>query len=257
MSSTKPLIFITNDDGFQAKGIAALIDAVSDLGEIVVVAPDGPRSGMSGAITSIVPIRYSLVEKTDNVTIYSCTGTPVDCVKLGLSEILDRKPDLVVTGINHGSNASICVLYSGTMGAAIEGCLFKIPSIGFSLTNHSPYANFDNSKIVARKLSEQVLKTGLPEGICLNVNIPDSDILQGIKICKQASGQWVEEFVPSKDGANKDIFWLSGRFDNDDPNDEATDEWVLANGYVSIVPIKVDMTAHEYLDEIKLWEDIL
>lgn len=257
MNTKKPLIFITNDDGYLAKGIKSLIEAVKDLGEIVVVAPDGPRSGMSGAITSLLPLRYNLEEKKDNVTIYSCTGTPVDCVKLGLSQIVDRKPDLIVTGINHGSNASICVLYSGTMGAAIEGCLFKVPSIGFSLTDHSMDADFENTKLVAKKLSQEVLRIGLPVGVCLNVNVPNVDVLKGVKVCRQTAGQWVEEFVKSSDGVGRDIFWMTGRFDNDEPNDEATDEWALANGYVSVVPTKIDMTDHNLLSDIKEWENLL
>ncbi|MDH6355804.1 5'-nucleotidase [Dysgonomonas sp. PH5-45] len=256
MEDKKPLIFITNDDGFQAKGIKTLVNALKDLGDIVVVAPDGPRSGMSSAITSLVPLRYHLVEKKDNVTLYSCSGTPVDCVKLGLSEIVERTPDLLVTGINHGSNASICVLYSGTMGAAIEGCIFDVPSIGFSLTNHHPEADFRNAEKVARRLSHEVLKTGLPKGICLNVNIPDVEDLKGIKVCRQTEGKWTEEFKRSEDGGNKTVFWLTGYFDNAEPNNQDTDEWALANNYVTVVPTKVDMTAHEFIKTAKVWENL-
>lgn len=259
MSQKKPLIFVTNDDGYQAKGIKSLVESLVGLGEIVVVAPDGPRSGMSSAITSIQPIRYHLIQKDEekDITIYSCTGTPVDCVKLGISEILNRKPDLLVSGINHGSNASVCVLYSGTMGAAIEGALFKVPSVGFSLLDHHHDADFSHTTPITRAISADVLRTGLPKGVCLNVNIPhSSDELKGVKVCCQASGQWVEEFKKSKDGAEKDIYWLTGRFDNDNINDETTDEWALANGYVSVVPITVDMTAHSYLKEMKSYENI-
>ncbi|GAB6010622.1 5'/3'-nucleotidase SurE [Viscerimonas tarda] len=258
MTKKKPLIFITNDDGYQAKGIKTLIESVTGLGEIVVVAPDGPRSGMSGAITSIQPIRVGLMEEDEakDLKIYACTGTPVDCVKLGISEITGRQPDLVLTGINHGSNASICVLYSGTMGAAIEGCIFKVPSIGFSLLDHRPDADFSNAEAITRKLSEEILKTGLPEGVCLNVNIPTGK-LQGIKVCRQTAGRWVEEFARSKDGANKEIFWLTGRFENDEPNNPETDEWALANNYISIVPTKIDITAHEVIEGLKGLERIL
>lgn len=254
----KPLIFITNDDGYQAKGITSLIEYLTGLGEIVVVAPDGPRSGMSGSITSIQPIRYNLqyqdIEK--DITVYSCTGTPVDCVKLGISEILKRQPDILVSGINHGSNASICVHYSGTMGAAIEGCIFKVPSIGYSLLNHHPQADFAIAKDIIRKLTADVIKKGLPAGVCLNVNIP-KEKLKGVKVCRQASGQWVEEFIRSKDGQNKDIFWLTGRFANDEPDAQATDEWALNNGYASIVPITVDLTAHEYLSQMQEWDNLI
>lgn len=257
MENKKPLILITNDDGYQAKGINELIDSVKGLGEIVVVAPDGPRSGMSSAITSLQPLRVFPVAHEPDLEIYACTGTPVDCVKLGISQVVRRKPDLVITGINHGSNASICVLYSGTMGAAMEGCVFKIPSIGFSLLDHHYNADFKEAKKVARILSEKVLDEGLPVGTCLNVNIPTGNNLKGIKICRQTSGQWVDEFLPAKDGADNDIFWLTGRFDNDEPYDEETDEWSLANGYVSVVPIKVDLTDHKHIDAIKAWEDLL
>lgn len=257
MEKKKPLILITNDDGHLAKGINSLIDSVRGLGEIVVVAPDGPRSGMSSAISSINPIRLTLVREEPDLKIYACTGTPVDCVKLGISEVVDRKPDLVLSGINHGSNASICVLYSGTMGAAMEGCVFKIPSIGFSLLDHSANADFTASKKITRLLSEKVLEEGLPTGTCLNVNIPKGDDLKGLKVCRQTSGQWVKEFVISTDGINRPVYWLSGYFHNDEPNDEATDEWALAEGYVSIVPIKVDMTNHEYVESMKSWEKLI
>lgn len=257
MINNKPLILITNDDGYQAKGINALIDSVKGLGEIVVVAPDGPRSGMSSAITSIHAIRTHLVKSEPDLKIYSCTGTPVDCVKLGISQILDRKPDLVISGINHGTNASICVLYSGTMGAAMEGCLFKVPSVGFSLLDHAHDADFSTSMKYTRSISQHVLKEGLPIGTCLNVNIPMGNNLKGTKICRQTAGQWVDEFKISKDGANKNVYWLTGRFENDEPLDEATDEWALAQGYVTIVPVKVDMTDHAFARAIKSWEEIL
>lgn len=254
----KPLILITNDDGYQAKGINSLIEYLTGIGEIVVVAPDGPRSGMSGAITSTQPIRYSMQYKDEgkNLTIYSCTGTPVDCIKLGISEILKRKPNVVVSGINHGTNASICVHYSGTMGAAIEGCIFKVPSIGYSLLNHHADADFSGTKDLIRKLTQDVIAKGLPQGICLNVNIPKGKV-KGAKVCRQTTGKWIEEFVCSKDGLNKDVFWLTGRFENDEPQAQDTDEWALANGYASIVPVKTDITAYELLDQIKDWNNII
>lgn len=253
----KPLILITNDDGYQSKGIKALIDSVKDLGDIVVVAPDGPRSGMSSAISSLQPIRISLIEEKANIKIYACSGTPVDCVKLGISEIIGRKPDLLLSGVNHGSNASICVVYSGTMGAAIEGCIFKIPSIGFSLLDHDLDADFEPSTRYINSISRKVLEQGLPIGTCLNVNIPKGKDLKGIKVCRQTAGQWIEEFVESRDGSGKQIYWLTGRFENDEPDDKATDEWCLAQGYVAVVPTKVDMTDHSYIDSIKDWESLI
>lgn len=257
MENKKPLILITNDDGYQAKGIEALIDSVKDLGDIIVVAPDGPRSGMSSAITSLQPLRVYLINESQNIKVYATTGTPVDCVKLGISELAERRPDIVLSGVNHGSNAAVAVLYSGTMGAAIEGAVFKIPSIGFSLLDHSHNADFTYSKKYIHSITKQVLEDGLPSGTCLNVNIPKGDDIKGIRVCRQTSGQWVNEFMQSKDGADKDIYWLTGNFENDEPSDEMTDEWALANRYVSVVPVKVDMTNHDFIASIKSWEAIL
>lgn len=257
MENKKPLILITNDDGYQAKGIEALIDSVKDLGDIIVVAPDGPRSGMSSAITSLQPLRVYLISESQNIKVYATTGTPVDCVKLGISELAERRPDIVISGVNHGSNAAVAVLYSGTMGAAIEGAVFKIPSIGFSLLDHSHNADFTYSKKYIHSITKQVLEDGLPSGTCLNVNIPKGDDIKGIRVCRQTSGQWVNEFMQSKDGADKDIYWLTGNFENDEPSDEMTDEWALANRYVSVVPVKVDMTNHDLIASIKSWEGIL
>ncbi len=257
MDNKKPLILITNDDGYRAKGIEALIDSVKELGEVVVVAPDGPRSGMSSAITSLQPLRADLIKNEPDYKLYISTGTPVDCIKLGINELAERKPDIVLSGVNHGSNAAVAVIYSGTMGAAIEGAVFKIPSIGFSLLDHDHNADFSFAKKYIRAITEQVLKEGLPSGTCLNVNIPKGGGIKGIRVCRQTSGQWINEFMPSKDGANKQIYWLTGDFANDEPNDDMTDEWALANGYVSVVPVKVDMTNHDHLAVIKAWESII
>lgn len=257
MENNKPLILITNDDGYRAKGIEALIDSVRGLGEIIVVAPDGPRSGMSSAITSLQPLRVNLIKNEPAFKLYISTGTPVDCVKLGVNELTDRKPDIVLSGVNHGSNAAVAVLYSGTMGAALEGAVFKIPSIGFSLLDHDHDADFSHTKKYIRAITQQVLQDSLPTGTCLNVNIPNGDAIKGVRVCRQTSGQWTNEFMQSKDGANKQIYWLTGNFENDEPHDNMTDEWALANGYVSVVPVKVDMTNHEHLSVIKAWENIL
>lgn len=260
MTKNKPLILVTNDDGYQAKGIASVVNTLIGLGEIVVVAPDGPRSGMSGAITSIEPLRFREVSRdVDNdVTIYACSGTPVDCVKLSVSQILTRKPDLLVSGINHGSNASVCVLYSGTMGAAIEGALYGVPSIGFSLLDHHHDAKFDHTSKYIHSISQKILETSLPQGICLNVNIPHSSMpLKGIKVCQQARGQFTEEFLKSVDGHNHEVYWLTGHFHNFEPENTETDEWALSNGYVSIVPIDVDMTAYEQVKKMKSLETLL
>lgn len=256
--SSRKLIFVTNDDGYQSGGIKALVESLKGLGEIVVVAPDGARSGYSGAITSTTPLRFYPYKLEDDLKIYVCNGTPVDCVKLGVGEILKgRLPDLVVTGINHGSNAAVSVLYSGTMGAAMEGCLFGIPSVGFSLLDHAADADFSKAKELTRLLSEKVLEEGLPSGICLNVNIPNGKKIEGIRIGRQARGRWIEEFVSSSDGAGHPIFWLSGNFGNDEPEANDTDEYLLERNYVSVVPVKVDMTGHEVIEKLRHWEHLL
>ncbi len=250
----RPLILVTNDDGVQSKGISSLIRVLCPLGDVVVVAPDGGRSGMSSAISSKLPIWLNLLKKEEGLTVYSCSGTPVDCVKLAVNEILDRKPDILVSGINHGSNSSICVLYSGTMGAALEGTIFGIPSVGVSLTDHSSDADFSDVAKYAAVITSKVLDEGLPQGVCLNVNVPDVKLVKGIKVCRQAKGLWVKEFMKSKDALDNDIYWLTGYFQNEEPESEDTDEWALSHGYVSVVPTQIDMTAYEAVKNLKNWE---
>lgn len=249
-----PLILITNDDGVDAKGIKELTACLRDLGEIVVMAPDGARSGMSSAITSAIPIKYSLVKKEEGLTIYKCTGTPVDCVKLAINEILERKPDLVVSGINHGTNMAICINYSGTMGAAIEGCIFDVPSLGVSLTDHHPDADFSECCKLARALSRKLIRTGLPHGTFLNLNVPKCYPVRGMKVCKQADGRWVNEFMRAKAPSGHDVFWLTGEFKDYAPNDVLNDTFALDNGFASLVPCKLDMTDYQFLENIKDWE---
>ncbi len=253
MSNSKPLILITNDDGYHAKGIVSLTEAMKGLGEIVVFAPDSPRSGMSNAISTSNPLRARLIHQEEGLTLYICNGTPVDCVKLALNEFVDRKPDLLVSGINHGSNAGISVLYSGTMGAAIEGCVFEVPSIGFSLCDFMPDADFTATTEVARSLAIKVLEEGLPKGVCLNVNVPVGKI-KGVKVTTQTQGKWVNEYHRSKDGAGRDVFWMTGNFENWEEENENNDEWALANGYAAIVPVKIDMTAYDFVPELQKWE---
>ncbi|HBT84326.1 MAG: 5'/3'-nucleotidase SurE [Fermentimonas sp.] len=253
MTNKKPLILITNDDGYQAKGIAELINAMKGLGEIVVFAPDTHRSGMSSAITTTHPLRARIYHKEENLTAYMCNGTPVDCVKLALNEFVERKPDLLVSGINHGSNAGISVLYSGTVAAALEGCVFDVPSIAMSLCDFTPDADFTATAKVARKLAEKVLKDSLPKGICLNVNVPAGEV-KGVKMTTQTQGKWVNEYQRSKDGGDREVFWMTGNFENWDANNENNDEWALANGYAAVVPVKIDMTAYDLIPEMKEWE---
>ena len=253
---SKPLILVSNDDGITAPGIRALIEVVKDFGDVVVVAPDGPQSGMGHAITLNSTLRCDQVhiDKSRDIQEYACSGTPVDCVKLAVSAILDRKPDLCVSGINHGSNSSINVIYSGTMSAAVEGALEGIPSIGFSLLDHDFDADFSASKTVVRKMVEKVLEEGLPDGTCLNVNIPKLSVedLNGYKVCRQADANWVEDFDERKDPMGRTYYWLTGSFQNFDKGND-TDEWALANGYVSIVPVHYDITAHKSIPFLKSW----
>lgn len=253
MNDTKPLILVTNDDGYTAKGIRSLVNALKELGEVVVFAPERPQSGMSGAITVAQALRSRLLEKEENLSFYYCTGTPVDCVKLALNEVLERNPDLVVSGFNHGSNAGISVLYSGTVGAAIEGCVFRVPSIAFSLCDFSHDADFSKAEEVAFSVAKQVLEKGLPEGVCLNVNIPKGDV-KGVRIATQAQGKWVNEYMKSSDGAGRDVYWMTGNFENWEKDNQDTDEWALANGYAAVVPVKIDMTAYDFLPELSSWD---
>lgn len=249
--SEKPLILVTNDDGIFAPGIKALAKIASKFGDIVVVAPDKPQSGMGHAITINSTIR---IQKTNfhNAKIeYSCTGTPVDCVKMAMNSILKKRPDLVISGINHGSNSSINVIYSGTMSAAIEGALEGTPSIGFSLCDYSIEADFTQAEKFIEKIIEQTLKNKMPKGVCLNVNIPKltADVIKGIKVVRQAKANWVERFDERKDPYGREYYWLTGEFVNFEPEALDTDEWALSNGYISVVPTQADLTAHNALKE--------
>jgi len=250
----KPLLLLTNDDGVQASGLNNLIEAVRHLGEVVVVAPHIPRSGMSSAITPSVPIRANLIKKEEDLTVYSCTGTPVDCVKLALHNLLDRKPDILLSGINHGSNAAVCIFYSGTMGAAFEGCIVGIPSLGISLTDHSPRADFSQAVIYAKQVAEKILANGLPGGVCLNLNVPDIPEVKGLKVCSQTKGYWAKEFMEMKDPVGRSVYWLTGEFFNQEPDNTQTDEWALNQGYAALVPLRIDLTDYSFLEKIKNWE---
>lgn len=254
MEKNRPLILISNDDGVSAKGINELIKFIRPLGEIVVMAPDSPRSGMGCAITADRPIKYSLVKREPGLTIYKCSGTPVDCVKLAKGVVLDREPDLVISGINHGDNAAVNVHYSGTMGVVIEGCLNNIPSIGFSLCDHSFDADFEPLCETIRKVATNVLQNGLPKGICLNVNFPVCSQLKGVKICRQTVGRWTNEWEGRVHPRGGNYFWLTGEFENDELNAEDSDHWALNNGYVAITPTKVDVTAYEVMEQLNKWE---
>lgn len=256
MSDEKPLILVTNDDGINAPGIRTLIDVMNTLGEVCVVAPDSPQSGMGHAIT-INDTLYCNRLKTaaDAAQIeYSCSGTPVDCVKIAVNEILKRKPDLCVSGVNHGSNSSINVIYSGTMSAAVEAGTQGIPSIGFSLLDYSLEADFNPTKKYIKSIAAQCLKNGLPKGVVLNVNFPklSEEHIQGFKVCRQANAHWEEKFDKRTNPLGRDYYWLTGEFVNVDTGKD-TDEWALKNGFISVVPVQFDLTAHHAIAEINNW----
>jgi 5'-nucleotidase len=256
MNSKKPLILVTNDDGINAPGIRFLIEIMNNFGDVVVVAPDSPQSGMGHAITinSTLYCEPIVIDKNEPQSEYSCSGTPVDCVKIAVNEILKRKPDLCVSGINHGSNSSINVIYSGTMSAAVEAGTQGIPAIGFSLLDYSLDADFSHSKEFIKRIVSECLKNGMPEGVVLNVNIPkiSNSKLKGIKICRQANGVWEEKFDKRTNPLGRDYYWLSGKFVNNDKGED-TDEWALENEYVSITPTQYDLTAHHAIKNINHW----
>jgi 5'-nucleotidase len=250
----RPTILVTNDDGYYAGGLRKLISIVRKFGKVIVVAGEQSMSGMGHAITIKTPLRVKTVAKEPDYEEYICNGTPVDCVKLGEQVVIGGKPDLVLSGINHGSNASINVIYSGTMAAVIEACIDGIPAVGFSLCDYSHKADFSHVDRFVEQLVSGVLKNGLKQGVCLNVNIPPlpSGPIKGIRVCRQANARWVEEFDSRQDPRGVDYHWLTGRFENDDLSEE-TDQWALDNGYVSVVPVHYDLTAYSMIDEIKKW----
>ncbi|EMQ95576.1 5-nucleotidase SurE [Xanthomarina gelatinilytica] len=252
----KPLILVTNDDGITAPGIRALIEVMKELGDVVVVAPDSPQSGMGHAITinSMLHLERVYIDE-GNQEEYSCSGTPADCVKLAVREILKRKPDLCVSGINHGSNSSINVIYSGTMSAALEAGIEGIPAIGFSLLDYNYNANFEVAKKYAKTIAKNALENGIPEQVVLNVNVPNlpEKDMKGIKVCRQARANWEEEFDKRQSPQGKDYYWLTGKFVNLDHGDD-TDEWALENGYISVVPVQFDLTAHHAITTLNTWD---
>lgn len=244
----RPLILVSNDDGITSRGIFNLVSVMKELGDVLVVAPDGPQSGMGHAITVGDTLRLNESFIFEGVRAYECSGTPADCIKMARHFVLknDRQPDVVVSGINHGSNTSISVLYSGTMSAAIEGAIEGVPAIGFSLCDYSHKADFSHTGEVVKKIVQQVLEKGLPKGVALNVNIPAkrNEPLKGIRVCRQANAKWVEEFDQRFDPYGRSYFWMTGNFVNFDKAED-NDEWAIANNYVSVVPCQFDLTAHQ------------
>lgn len=246
----RPLIFISNDDGINARGLFHLIDCVKDMGDVVAVAPDMPHSAQSSAISVEKPLRITRHKDYQGAKIYSISGTPVDCVKLGLHAIAERKPDLMLSGINHGSNSGNSIIYSGTMGAAMEACMVGIPSIGYSLLDHSPQADFTHTTDFIKKITSHVINHGLPHDVCLNVNIPVNCQPKGIKVVRAAQGHWGEEYVEYTDPHGKPFYWLTGHFVNEEPEADDTDIYWLDRQYVTIVPARPDQTAIDTIPSI-------
>lgn len=253
----KPLILVSNDDGITSRGIRVLVEAMQTLGDVVVVAPDSPQSGMGHAITIGDTLRLEKSDIFDDVDAYECSGTPADCVKIAKHFVLkDRRPDLVVSGINHGSNTSISVLYSGTMSAAIEAALEGLPAIGFSLCDYSSEADLSHAISYVKQLASEALTKGIPQGVALNVNFPPkrTEPIKGIKICKQANAKWQEEFDERFDPYGRRYFWMAGNFVNFEEG-ENNDEWAIANNYISIVPCQYDLTSPSAIESISgNWE---
>lgn len=247
------LILITNDDGLYAQGLKTLGEVMEEFGKVVMISTIESMSGMSQALTVKTPLRVKLLEENERRRVYTCNGTPTDSVKLAVNQLLERMPNWIVSGINHGANASVSVLYSGTMAAAIEGCLYGINSVGFSLNDFSRSADFSVCRKYIRIVMQKLAAETLPPGVCLNVNVPslpESEI-KGIRVCRQAKGNWKEEFEKRKDPMGRTYYWLTGMFQNHEPEANDTDEWALANGFVSVVPVTVDMTAHWFMDKLK------
>ncbi len=251
----RPLILISNDDGYAAKGINSLIEMVRGLGDIIVCAPEGGRSGMACAFSATEPLTLTLQRKEEGIEVWSCTGTPVDCVKMALHELCPRRPDLVIGGINHGDNASVNTHYSGTMGVVMEGCMKYIPSVAYSLCDHRPDADFSPMAPYVRQMTERLLREGLPKGVCLNVNFPVLTAYKGIRVCRMAFGTWGNELQKARHPRGFDYWWMVGTYQNDEPEADDTDNWALSHGYVAITPTRMDVTAYEAMQEVQRLAD--
>lgn len=255
MKNERPFILISNDDGYQAKGINSLVEMIRDMADILVCAPDNGRSGSACAFTAVDPLVLVPQKKEEGLEVWSCSGTPVDSVKLALHELCkDRRPQMIIGGINHGDNASVNTHYSGTMGVTLEGCMKYIPSVAFSLCSHDYFADFSSLRPYIRKIVRKVLDDGLPKGVCLNVNFPLVDQYKGVKVCRMASGTWYDECVKQHHPRGYDYWWMVGKYKNDEPEAEDTDNWALTHGYIAITPTKIDVTAYEAIENLKNWD---
>ena len=254
MKIKRPLILISNDDGYMAKGICSLVEMVRDMGDVLVCAPESARSGFSCAFSATDYLRLQLQRKEEGVEVWSCNGTPVDCVKLALNQFCtDRQPAIVIGGINHGDNASVNTHYSGTMGVALEGCMKYLPSVAFSLCDYDADADFEPMRRIVRDITRRVIDEGLPKGVCLNVNFPKGEV-KGVRICRMAPGTWYDECVKERHPREYDYFWMVGRYRNDEPEADDTDNWALNHGYVAITPTHIDVTHYGMMEQMKEWE---
>ncbi len=254
MNFKRPLILISNDDGYMAKGINCLVDMIRDMADIFVCAPESARSGFSCAFSATEPLRLQQRRKEEGLEVWSSNGTPVDCVKLALNQFFtDRLPDMVIGGINHGDNASVNTHYSGTMGVTLEGCMKYIPSVAFSLCDHRDDADFEPLRPYVRMITAKVLAEGLPKGVCLNVNFPLA-AFQGVRVCRMAHGTWYDECVKERHPRGYDYYWMVGSYRNDEPEAEDTDNWALTHGYVAITPTQYDVTNYPMLEQMKSWD---
>lgn len=255
MVNKRPFILIANDDGYHSHGIRQLVDFVSEMADVLVVAPEDARSGYSCAFSATDYLRLKPRHNMGNIEVWSCSGTPVDCVKIALSQLCQgRRPDLILSGINHGDNSSVNNHYSGTMGAALEGCMKYIPSVAFSSCYYDEEANLEPLRPYVQQIVRKVLSEGLPKGICLNVNFPARQHFEGVKVCRMTFGSWVEEIDKCRHPRGYYYYWVVGHYHNDEPGIEGTDQYALNNGYVAITPIKVDVTAYDFMKQLQDWK---
>jgi 5'-nucleotidase len=257
MEVKRPLLLISNDDGYHAKGIRQLVEMLSDMADIIVCAPESARSGFSCAFSATTPLRLKLRRQMPGVEVWSCNGTPVDCVKMALSEIVPRRPDMVIGGINHGDNSSVNAHYSGTMGITLEGCMKYIPSVAFSLCDFADDADFSPLRPFVRQIVRKILTEGLPIGVCLNVNFPLAESFRGVKVCRMSRGSWTNELTKCHHPRGYDYWWMVGHYQNDEPESEDTDKWALEHGYVAITPTQIDLTAYQAMDVLRRWTNDL
>lgn len=254
MKPNKSLILIANDDGYHSPGIRLLASIVSAMADVLVVAPEHARSGFSCAFSAVDFLRLKPRRPIAGAQVWSCSGTPVDCVKIALDQLCaDRKPDLILSGINHGDNASVNTHYSGTMGAAMEGCMKGIPSVAFSSCYYNEDANLEPLRPYIEQIVKRALGGGVPTGVCLNVNFPAREAFEGVKVCRMARGRWINEIVKEHHPRGYDYYWVVGEYHNDEPQSEDTDQWALHHGYVAITPTQMDVTAYGVMGDIEGW----